>query len=524
MAATIDRCEGRSTMTADPLSRRRFLGGALTLAGASTLSLAGLPLDALAADTGGVATVHPDPAQTMQGFGASGAWWPIDLARFDRETQQKVAALLFAPAPVGIQLSAYRYNIGGGGLGVTNPSRAPETFQVSPGVYDWTRDAGGRTFLELAHAYQVPVLVGFANSAPAAWTTNHLNEGGNLVPGAETDYARYLVDVVTHFRQAQGITLSHLSPMNEPDYRFEGGGQEGMAVPVQQRAALVQALAAELAGRAPYARVIADESSQVKGQFLPEAAQWLPVDGTADHLAALAHHLYDFPDDSTLRLVRQVGERAGVPAWATEICCIKTSTGVFGQDYDPTIANAILMARLIWQALTQANDAAFHWWVAASSAIGADPSRDPGAALRPNPDGWNDGLVYYDPNFAQNGNREIYVTKRFYALGNLSRYVRPGARRHDVDGVPDPLRVLAFSNELGWTVVAINTAPAGAGAAALELQLPVAGGSLVPVETVETSAVRSLEPVAPPRVGQGLLRATLPAQSITTFVLAVAGP
>ena len=52
-------------------------------------------------------------------IGASGAWWPIDLAAFPARVQQQVARLLFSPD--GIALSGYRYNIGGGGVGVTAP-------------------------------------------------------------------------------------------------------------------------------------------------------------------------------------------------------------------------------------------------------------------------------------------------------------------------------------------------------------------------------------------------------------------
>jgi O-glycosyl hydrolase len=467
-----------------------------------------------------MATVVPTPVRTMQGFGASGAWWPISVVQFAAQVQQRLADMLFAPAPAGIQLSVYRYNVGGGGLGVNDPSRAPQTFLVRPGIYDWSRDAAGRTFLDLANRHRVPILVGFVNSAPGAWTTNGLNQGGSLTPGAESAYARYLADVVSHLDRAEGIRLSHVSPMNEPDSSFAGSSQEGMAVPVEQRRTLVQAVAAELRAEAPFCRVIADESSRVGDQFLPEVSRWLDGGDTTHDLAALAHHLYDFPDDATLRRARQLGESAGLPTWMTEICCVDTSTSGYGQGYDPTIANAILMATLIWQSLTQADDAAFHWWVAASSAIGVDPSRDPGAALRPNPHGWNDGLVYYDANFAANGNQALYPTKRYYALGNFSRYVRPGARRHDVEGVPDPLRVLAFSAESGWTVVAINPAPEQAEPTPLELQLPVeAGAEMAPLESVQTSAEHSLDPVAPPTVVRGWLRAVLPAQSVTTFVL-----
>ena len=72
-----------------------------------------------------------------------------------------------------------------------------------------------------------------------------------------------------------------------------------------------------------------------------------------------------------------------------------------------------MMANLMWQGMTVANDAAFHWWVACSSEIGADPTRDPEVASHANTNGWNDGLLYYDPNYAVNGNQGIYNTKRY---------------------------------------------------------------------------------------------------------------
>jgi O-glycosyl hydrolase len=502
-------------------SRRGLFRRSLALAGASTAFTLGLPLTARAAEPDAPATVGADPVQAMRGFGASGAWWPIDLAGFDVAVQRELARMLFAPAPLGIGLSVYRYNIGGGGAGVPDPGRAPETYLVAPGEYDWTRDEAGRAFLRAAAEFGVPVLVGFANSAPPAWTTNGLSQGGLLRPGAEAAYAGYLADVAAHLRDAEGATLSYVSPMNEPDYTFAGSTQEGMEVPVAQRAPLVAALVDALAARAPDSRAVADESSKVQSQFLPEVPRWLDALDAAHRPAALCHHLYDFPDASTLQAARALGDGAGLPLWATEICCMSSETGTWAQGYDPTIANAVVMAELMWRALTYANEAAFHWWVAASSAIGADPSGDPAVAAQPNPNGWNDGLVYYDPNAARNGNQRLYPTKRYHAMGNFSRYVRPGARRHDVDGVPDPLRVLAFSTDTGWAVIAVNTGPAGSAPSTLRLQVPTTPlGWVAPVETVETSAERDLAPVPPPRVHAGLIEASLPAQSITTFVLA----
>jgi len=110
------------------------------------------------------AQVAAAPAQTMTGFGASGAWWPQDLGQFPPSVQQRVASLLFSQTS-GIGLSIYRYNIGAGGL-VKVARRYTQTFLVQPGRYDWSRDPGGVAFLRLAQQSGVPTLVGFANSAP----------------------------------------------------------------------------------------------------------------------------------------------------------------------------------------------------------------------------------------------------------------------------------------------------------------------------------------------------------------------
>jgi hypothetical protein len=183
-----------------------------------------------------------------------------------------------------------------------------------------------------------------------------------------------------------------------------------------------------------------------------------------------------------------------------------------------------------------------------SAEIGADALQGAEVAARPNDQGWNDGLLYYDRNYAENGNQRIYTTKRFYAMGNFSRYVRPGDRRYEVTGTPRHLRVLAFAHEPAvespgtsafqppaqlpravpevltasrWTVVAINNAPAESEPASLALQFPMSTRlRLIPDNAVETSAERDLEPVDLPTVSAtNLLSAVVPAQSITTYVL-----
>jgi O-glycosyl hydrolase len=480
----------------------------------------------------GTATVSPAVAQTMAGFGASGDWWVNPVQYFPPAAQRHIANLLFTSQ--GIALSQYRYNVGGGGVGANVPTggeselsfadRAPQTFYVAPGIYDWSRDAGGTTFLRYAAADHVPQIVANANAAPWAFTSNGKSCGGQLKPGMEQAYADYLTTVVSHIRQAWHIKISYVSPMNEPDYTRSDCTQEGMAVPPAQRATLVQDLGKNLAAQAPYAKIIADESSDVGSQFIPEVPQWMSVPGTAQYVAALAHHTYDFPSDATMQQARAIGVQYGKPLWATEICCFvyrQGSTPTYGQQFDPTITGGLALAQIIAQDLTQANDAAFDWWTALSAAQGCDVSQ-PGCMTTVNTTGWNDGLLNFDPNFGTDHNYNVHPTKRFWTLGNFSRFVRPGAQRHDVTGTPSGVQALTFRTGSQWQVVVINTNAAGSAPASFGLQLP-GSGQLQPAGTYQTSATDNLTKVANPPVQGTTATLTSPAQSITTYLIGQPG-
>jgi O-glycosyl hydrolase len=449
--------------------RRRPPAVAITTAAAAILLTTITGTTATGSPATSTAVISAAAQQTMNGFGASGGWWTIDFAHFPKQVQDQVAQLLFGDK--GIGMTAYRWNIGGGGVGVTVPTggeselgpanRAPETFYQGPGSYDWSKDPGGTTFLKYAAKYHVPNIVGFAVSAPSAFTTNDQSCGGSLKPGSEQAYADYLATVVQHAKQTWHADVNYVSPMNEPDYTRSDCTQEGMAVPPAQRATVVKAVHDALGAKAPGTQVIADESSRVDSQFLPEVPQWMSDPTAADDTAALAHHTYDFPSDSTLQQAAQLGQRYDKPLWATEICCSVFANGSaqWGQGYDPGITGGLALADIVAQDLTQANDSAFHWWVALSAALGCDPDTDSQCPNKSNANGWNDGLIYYDPQYGNQHNYQIYPTKRLWTLGNFSKFIPNGSVRHAVTGTPPGVTALAFRTAKGWAVVVINNNP-----------------------------------------------------------------
>ncbi|MDH6606500.1 O-glycosyl hydrolase [Streptomyces sp. SAI-208] len=476
------------------------------LTAAAAFAVAGPLISApqASAATPTVAEVSPHAAQTIDNIGASGAWWVNDLKNFDPKVQARVAKLLFSKD--GLALSSYRYNIGGGGTGVTYAPRAPEDFLKDDGSYDWSKDKAGRTFLYAAARYGVQDLIAFVNSAPAQWKTNAKSCGGYLKAENTQDFAHYVADVTDHFAK-QGVTFDYISPFNEPTNSFDSCGQEGMLVPVDQRDDIVRALGAEQRARQQRTGIIADESSSTVS-FNTELPQWISQPDTAQYVDRLAHHTYNNPGDDQRAKIYETSRSVGKRSWSTEICCFgKGGTG-WAQEYDPTIDGGLNLSRIIYKDFATAHDSAFQWWVALSEMIGSDP-------LARNDEGWNDGLIYYDPNYAANGNQTLYFTKRYYALGQYSKFVRPGAVAHNVTGVPEGVEVSTYDDHGKWVVVANNHNTTDT---AVNLHF----NSKAPVrasKAVRTSATESWANVTKPAVRGGTASATLPARSVTTYVL-----
>ncbi len=138
--------------------------------------------------------------------------------------------------------------------------------------------------------------------------------------------------------------------------------------------------------------------------------------------------------------------------------------------------------------------------------------------MNSNSTGWNDGLIYYDPDYASDGNQNLYFTKRYYVLGQYSKYVRPGAVRYGVSGSPSGVQTMAFLHNGQWTVVANNT-----NTSATTLSLNLDSGTLTSAGAYQTDASENMASISAPSISSSTISASLPAQSVTTYVLTSAG-
>lgn len=485
-------------------------------------------------------TLRPDDErQTIRGFGASDAWTMQFVgAGWPEAKRRRIADLLFSldtkpdGSPVGIGLSIWRFNIGGGSAeqgaasGIPDPWRRAESFLRADGGYDWSRQAGQRWFLRAAKARGVPTLIGFVNSPPVAFTRNGLafSSGGassNLAPGHVDDYARYLRDVVVNLERRDGVRLDAVSPVNEPQWDWlRASAQEGSPWTNADIHATVAALSRAFhdaglatgievpeAGKLTYLYEDADKprrGSQLRAFFDPRSPTY--IGGLLNVAHGVAAHSYftTYPESALVATRARLRDtlRAVDPRlelWMSEYCVLEDNPEIHGRGRDLGMTTALYVARVIHADLATAGASAWEWWLGVSAGD------------------YKDGLVYLDRNPTGGA---IHDSRLLWALGNYARFVRPGMRRIAIarsDGRPgsDPtasVLVSAYRDPVtGRTVVvAVNEGSTGA-------PLRLRGPGLARVREYVTSAAPNdeLRFAGEREAAWGLV---LPARSLVTLV------
>ncbi|WP_241737981.1 glycoside hydrolase [Hymenobacter polaris] len=483
-----------------------------------------------------ITTVRIDPArpyQTIANFAASDAWSCQFVGQWPAAKKEAIADLLFSTAagpggqPSGIGLSMWRFNIGAGsaeqgaGSDIKDEWRRAESFLRPDGTYDFTRQAGQQWFLQAAHKRGVRQFLGFLNSPPVGLTINgkaHADQAQtNLAPANYAALGTYCATVVAGVAQATGITFNYLSPLNEPQWDWNGG-QEGTPARNPELAGVARAVATALGQQHLPTRVLVTEAGKLT--YLLETAD---KPGRGDQLAAffgdkaaptylgatpgvapiIAGHSYFTTSPAAAAAVvrRQLAARvAAVPGlsyWQSEYCILGGNEGeINGGPRDLGMAPALYLARTIHADLAVGNAAAWQWWLAIS------------------PYDYKDGLVYIDQNKADG---QFYPSKMLWALGNYSRFVRPGAVRLHAQ--------LADSARAGQLLVSAYQSPGGRQLVTVvvndhdtpaTVQLVLAGRRrLGRSQAFVTSATANLQPGPALAAGQPLAVAP---RSITTLV------
>lgn len=504
---------------------------------------------ALAAKAQVVTICCDQPRQTIRHFGASDAWSMQDIGLWaDTVEQAKIADWLFSMEndasgqPCGIGLSVWRFNLGAGSAAQgrqaqINRDTRTECVLNADGTYDWTRQRGQRRFLQMASQRGVPFFHAFLNSAPVFFTKNGLatntGRGGdiNLREDCFDDFALYIATALKGLQECDGIHFDYVSPVNEPDghWNWLGPKQEGSPATNRETARLARETARALKEQGLDTRVIVNESSDLRCLLGIYNTTWqrgntistfFSPDSTDAYIGGhqgieqlIAAHSYwtNTPVDYMRKIREQLRDTLahyGVKFWQTEICIMSNDEEIGGGwGFDFTMNTALYVARIIHHDLVFADAESWSWW----RAVGGN---------------YKDGLIKVDGlNSRQRSTPpRAYDSRLMWALGNYSRFVRPGAVRYDVeqDGDFDPYGLMcsAYRNADGrWVVVAINYSNQNK-----EIQLKMKNVTQAAVQgmtevnewTMYRTSDAEGETLKPIATMQGI--AVLPPRSITTFL------
>ena len=443
--------------------------------------------------------VNPDVHfQTIDGFGASDAWrcqfvgknWPL-------EKKEQIADWLFSTEtdeqgnPKGIGLSLWRFYLAAGTAeqgdqsGIANEWRRGESFLSPNGEWDWSKYEGQRWFLNAAKergvskflAFTIAPLVQYSKNGKGFATKGDISF--NIKKDCVEDYAAYLAEVLLHFKEKEDITFEYISPFNEPQWDWDQGNQEGTPALNQELYNYLESLSKELVSRGLETKIVAGEaatidhlSSYVKKDDRDNQMEVFWSKSSPYYLGSMANvapiisgHSYFsvWPVDAQVASRQKLADKMEqvnpeIGYWESEYCVLEANDEIGGGwKRDLEMPTALFVARIIHNDLTICNARSWQWWTALSQFD------------------FKDGLVYLD-----SGSKEIAGamgakveslkmdgiardSKLMWALGNYSRFVRPGMARVEVSLdsqssntiANDNLMVSAFCSPDGQDMVVV---------------------------------------------------------------------
>lgn len=306
-------------------------------------------------------------------------------------------------------------------------------------------------------------------SPPASMKdNNNVNNGGHLQSSSYDAWAAVLAGFPAFYKKNGGVDLFAISAQNEPDFT---ASYQSCLFNASQMVAWIKVLGPALAALDPPVKVLAAEPDNWGNLWGGDGyGPAILADATvSSYVGPIATH--DYGNTSAGTYARPAPPASNTHhVWETE--CTPNDTG------------PITIATMVYAAFATGGVNGWHYW-------------------------WTEAFV---PNVNS-------PPPQVYALGNFSKFVRPGYYRVDVSGAAKPSGsaplVVAFTNLSDGTVaiVVVN------GGSAQQVSFFVAGtawpASVTPYVTTTSSKLAGGTALT---VTAGRFSASLAAQSVTTFV------
>ncbi|GGN46561.1 O-glycosyl hydrolase [Actinoplanes campanulatus] len=478
-------------------------------------------------------TIRIDPGyqqQEFEGWGTSLVWFANATGGYPEPIRRKLADMLFGPD--GLDLTIARYNIGGGNApgvrtnymknGATMPGfwKAPAGTTVAdrdwwnpedPSHWDLDADANQRWWIDQIKD-DVTIWEAFSNSPPYFQTVSGYVSGGfdssadQIRADRADEFATYLTTVASHIEDAHGIDFATIDPLNEPNTNYwgttlgadgqpTGGRQEGAHAGPALQQAVILALR-DKAARAGMTVSAMDETNP--GIFM---TNWNAY--RAEARAAVSQlnvHTYGTGSRTS---VRDAAKAAGKRLWMSEV---EGNWGPGTTDYTGMLPGLGIATRMV-DDIRELEPSAWVFWQPIEDAVPQQAGNG------------NWGSIHIPFNCTADATLEtcpIRTNSKFDTIRNFTRHIRPGDRFVKVDDTSTVAAIKPFGDDL--TVVHVNSSAVDR---TVNIDLSTfrsvrSGASVTPVVTSVDGALIKGSPV---RVRGDRATLTVPAQSVTTFLV-----
>ncbi len=435
----------------------------------------------------------------FQGWGTSLCWWANRCGYSEALTNFTAEA--FYNKDTGLGMNIGRYNIGGGDnvtpkdVTVTMKEESPflhkehirRSDSVVPGYcvdvtkidlsknnkdyyesnfarvdydcgfawnYDWDADKNQMNILIAAAKAAGDEFIGeaFSNSPPYYMTVSGCSSGNeepsedNLRPDSYTAFACYMADVIEHWKNEGVMDFQSVAPMNEPATSYWGAfseKQEGCHFTQgESQSKILVELNKELQNKGLDIIISSSDETSIDAAIM--SYKNLTPDAK-EVVKRIDTHSYQGVQRDMLR---STAEDAGQNLWMSEV----DGTYSIGKK-DTGMSAALGFAEAIMQDLNGLMPSAWIMWDAVDLHVDSNNKFD--TCKREVADKIiKEGTPFWGIAIADHDTQEILLSKKYYAYGQFSRYIRPG---YCLVGSSD-VTVAAYNpSDKSVVIVAMNT-------------------------------------------------------------------
>lgn len=407
--------------------------------------------------------------QNIDGYGAAIPYIASQFVNFPQKN--KLMDLLFDPN-LGIGLSILRSSILEQSWGTIEPSQ---------GNWNFTGDSAQVWVQQQAQARGVKKIMATVWSPPA-WmkTNNSIANGGYLKASMYQAFADYLATYVLQYKARFGVNIFGVSIANEPNLIVNYGSSQWTAQNMHDF--ILNNLGPTFKKDGVTAKIMMPELSPWD---MTLASTTFSDPAAAAYVGVAVSHDYDM---GYAAAKVSAAKALHLPVWQTEVSDLGPS--------DPSIADGLKWAINIHDHMTVPESNAWLYWA------GVLDVQDPKTGQ---------GLILFD-----NSTNTFSTPKRFYALGQFSKFIRPGYVRLGCPSSPiSGVYTSAYKDPVSamFVVVAVNN---NGVSETFTIQLNV---SLKAMVNYLTDATHNLAKTSlASSIPTGSIQVTLPAHSVTTFV------